>query len=93
MKLWKGEATLIKIISLVFYLFFKIFLSYDSFYFKDYFICLAAAGLNCSAKDLLSGLQHAESLVVACGVWFPQQGWNLGVLATGPQRSLKRQVF
>ena len=58
-KLWKGEATLIKIISLVFYLFFKIFLSYDSFYFKDYFICLAAAGLNCSAKDLLSGLQHA----------------------------------
>ena len=67
-KLWKGEATLIKIISLVFYLLKKFFLSSDSFYFKKYFICLAAAGLNCSTKDLLSGLQHAESLVAARGV-------------------------
>ena len=33
MKLWKGEATLIKIINPVFYLFLKNFLSSDSFYF------------------------------------------------------------
>ena len=40
-----------------------------------------------------SQLQHADSLVVACGIWFPDQGlnsgplhWEPGALATGPPR-------
>ena len=50
-------------------------------------IYLAALGLSCSTWALQSLLQHAGSLVtacelltVACGIWFPDQGLNLGPL-------------
>ena len=53
------------------------------------FIYLAMPGLRCSLWDL--ELQHANSLAVACGIQFPEQGWNQGpqhcegrVLVTGP---------
>ena len=70
----------------------------NSFFFNIYlFIYLAVPGLSCSTQDLFQ-LQHVESLVVAhgllvvaCGIQFPDQGWNPGslhwereVLATGP---------
>ena len=59
---------------------------------------LATPGLSCGTGHLWSLLRHASSLVVACellvaacGIYFPNQGLNLGplhwecrVLATGP---------
>ena len=58
------------------------------FFFKYSFDCAAAAhgifSLSCSTQGLLGA---------ACGIWFPDQGWNLGplcwehgVLAAGPPR-------
>lgn len=42
------------------------------------FIYLAESDLGCGTRDLLSSLQHVESLVAACellvvecGIWFP----------------------
>ena len=61
------------------------------FYYFLIFIYLAVPGLSCSMQDLPSSLQHAGSLVEACGIQFPDQGLNSGplyweyrVLATGP---------
>ena len=41
-----------------------------------------------------------EPLIVACGIWFPNQGsdlgplqWELGVLATGPPGESPRHHF
>ena len=64
------------------------------------FIYLAALGLNCGTQDLHCGMRDLffsygmrDLLVVACGIQFPDQGWNLGpphwecgVLTTGPPR-------
>ena len=70
--------------------------SFNLFFFKilkifNYFIYLAALALSCNTQDLRSLLWHAESLVAACGIQFPDQGLNSGpllwecrVLATGP---------
>ena len=60
-------------------------------FLKILFIYLAVLGLSCSTQDLRSSLWHTGSLVVECGIQFPDQGSNLGplhsehgVLATGP---------
>ena len=59
---------------------------------------MAALGLSCSMQGLRASVKHMESLVVACklltvacGVSFPDQGWDPdplhwedGILATGP---------
>ena len=44
--------------------------------------------LTCGTQDLCSSLQHARSFTVAyelvaiaCGIQFPDQGWNLGPLS------------
>lgn len=57
------------------------------------FIYLVAPGLSDSRQNLQSSLWHAESLVVACGISFLDQGsslgllhWDLRVLITGHQR-------
>ena len=54
------------------------------------FIYWAALGLSCGTLDLQSWLWHARSLLVACGIWSPNQGsnpgplhWEHGVLVTG----------
>ena len=50
--------------------------------FLNIFISLATLGLSCGMQDLL---------VAACGIWFPDQGsnlgplhWEHGILATAP---------
>ena len=72
-------------------------LTQPHFYFT-LFTYLAAPGLSCGTQDLPSSLRCVGSLVVACrplvvacGIWLPGQGLNLGplywegeVLATGP---------
>ena len=52
---------------------------------------LAVLGLSCGLQDLGSLFWHVEFSAVACGIYFPDQGWNLGLLhwecrvqATGP---------
>ena len=62
------------------------------------FIYLATLGLSCSMWDLQ--FQHTESLVVAYGPQFPDQGSNwgslhleLGLLATGPPGKSLQVVF
>ena len=59
--------------------------------FFKIFIYWAAPGLGGSTRDLPSSLQQVRPLVAAYGIWFPDQGLNLGplhwkcrVLATGP---------
>jgi len=47
------------------------------------FMYLAVPGLSCSTWDLQSSLWHLESLVVACGILFPDWGSNLGLSAMG----------
>ena len=57
----------------------------------------AAPGLSCGTQDIQSWLWHAGSLLIACGIWFPDQGSNLGplhwehrVLVTGlPGKSME----
>ena len=44
-------------------------------------ISLAALGLGYSTQNLYCGV--CEFLVVACGIWFPDQGLNPGPLALG----------
>ena len=39
------------------------------FFFKKVFIYLAAPGLRCGMRGLQSSLQHARSLVAACGLF------------------------
>ena len=45
-------------------------------------------GLSCSMRDLQSFLWHVRSLVMVCGIQFPDHlgplHWEHGVLATGP---------
>ena len=61
------------------------------------FIYWAAPGLSCGTRDIQSWLWHAGSLLIACGIWFPDQGSNLGplhwehrVLVTGlPGKSME----
>ena len=55
------------------------------------FIYFAALGLSCGMNDLL---------VVVCGIYFPDQGSNLGplhwelrVLATGPPAKSHLNIF
>ena len=62
------------------------------------FVYLAALGLSCGTWGLQSSLWHMGSLVgagehsvMACGIWFPDQGsnsglllWDLKGLPTGP---------
>ena len=55
------------------------------------FTYLTMPGLSCDTQYLRFLLQHAGSLVAACGMYFPNQGlipgplhWECGVLATGP---------
>ena len=57
------------------------------------FIYSAVLDLSCGRWHLRSLLQYAGSLVVACGVSFPDQGsnpgplhWELRVLTTEPAR-------
>ena len=71
------------------------------------FIYLATLGLSCSTWGLQFSLQHAGSLIVvcrclvgACGIYFPDQGLNLGplhwecrVLATGSRGKFPFGVF
>ena len=54
------------------------------------FTYLTMPGLSCDTQYLRFLLQHAGSLVAACGIYFPNQGlipgplhWECGVLATG----------
>ena len=54
---------------------------------------LAVLALSCDTWDHWSSLQHAWSLIVACGLKFPNQGldlyplpWECRVLATRPLR-------
>ena len=69
---------------------------------------LAALGLSCGTGgewvfDFHCGisdreLRHVGSLVIACGIQFPEKGWNhdlcIGrVLATGPQGSPLPRCF
>ena len=75
------------------------------FILKYIFIYLAVPGLICSMQDLY--LWHANSLVapcdllaVACGIYFPNQGLNLGpihwelkVLSTGLPEVLQHLFF
>ena len=63
---------------------------FSFFFFKIFFFDLAVPGLGYGRWDLLSSWWHVVSLVEACGIWFPDQGWSwspqheeLGVLATG----------
>ena len=44
------------------------------------FISLAMLGLGCGTWDLSASLQCLGTLVVACGIQFPNQGSNLGRL-------------
>ena len=41
---------------------------------------LAVLGLSCGLKDLWSLFWHVEFSAVVCGIYFPDQGWNLGPL-------------
>ena len=54
------------------------------FFFKEeffkIFIYLAAPVLSCGTWDLRSSLQHMGSLIVVCGIQFPDQGSNRGPL-------------
>ena len=70
-------------------------------------IYLAAVGFSCGTWDIWFLLRHARSLVaacellvVACGIQFPDQRWNLGSLlwewgvpATGPPCVLNSSVM
>lgn len=86
----------------------------SSMHFK-FFIYLAALGVRCSTQDLWSPLQrsessicssenvqlqHAGSLLVACGTQFLDQGsnldplhWDCEVWAIGLKGSLKNLIF
>ena len=55
---------------------------------KNFSVCyVAVLCLSCGTQDFRSSLRHVgsllaacEVLVVACGIWFPDQGSNLGPL-------------
>ena len=62
------------------HVYFAKYLTNALFFFLLHWVLVVACGLS-------SSLQHAESLVVALGVlvaahgiWFPEQGSNLGLL-------------
>ena len=80
--------------NLKFILFYKEILNSETFKY----IFMAVQDLSCSTKDVWYFLQHARSLVAACGIKFPDQGskavplhWKWRILATGP--SLKSPKF
>ena len=62
-------------------------------------IFVTACGIfSCSIQDLL--LRYADSLVVACGIQFPDQGsnpgplhWEHGILPTGPPGKSRRLLL
>ena len=64
----------------------KYLTSYQPWFYKKIFIyvfILVVLGISGSTWDLQSSLQHAGSLVTACGIQFPDQGLNLGPLHWG----------
>ena len=71
------------------YIYIYIYVFLNLFIWLHWVLVVAHGIFSCGMQDLL--LWHVESLVVACGIQFPDKGsnpgplnWECGVLATGP---------
>ena len=78
---------------------FFLFLIYIYLFIWLHWVLVVVRGIFVAAHEG-SSLRHAGSLVAACGIWFPDQGsnlgplhWERGVLATGPPGKSLNQYF